>query len=88
MRKRITISISIPTVNAFSENREGREPMPSPVTRKSLLEINEELLAEKYDHRQVAQTVDPQKCKSHSVLDVQESRIQLCMQTFRKNASV
>lgn len=29
------------------ENREGREPMPSPVTRKSLLEINEELLAEK-----------------------------------------
>lgn len=53
------------------EYREGREPMPSPVTRKSLLEINEELLAEKYDHRQVAQAVEPQKCKSHSVLDVQ-----------------
>ena len=60
----------------ISEYREGREPMPTPVTRKSILEINEELLAEKYDHRQVAQTVDPQKCKSHSVLDVQESRIQ------------
>ena len=69
----------------ISEYREGREPMPSPVTRKSLLEINEELLAEKYDHRQVAQTVDPQKCKSHSVLDVQEKRIQPSIQTSRKN---
>lgn len=70
----------------ISEYREGREPMPTPVTRKSILEINEELLAEKYDHRQVAQTVDPQKCKSHSVLDVQESRIQFCMKIFRKTA--
>ena len=88
MRKRICILIPIPTLNGFSEYREGRQPMPSPVTRKSLLEINEELLAEKYDHRQVAQAVEPQKCNSHSVLDVQESRIQLCMRTFRKNASI
>lgn len=53
--------------NGSDVYQESRPPMPSPLMKTSLMKVNEELLAEKYDYRHVAASV-PVK---NSVLDVQ-----------------